>query len=164
MAGAGPEGASAEAPWAHLAIPDHLLADTHSRGSCIDATELRAISLAQLTLLGELVQSVLEGTAVIDLHPQSSWFRDRILWHHANMYHVCDHFIKPLTARFGCSYVELVASGPQAPVYFVSHAWSTRVAQTLAMLSYHAEVHSLDRNTPYWICTTAKCAWHYATH
>ena len=44
-----------------------------------------------------------------------------------NLYHLNELFLKPLTKatseRASLSYVELVATGAQRPVWFVSHWW-----------------------------------------
>ena len=37
-----------------------------------------------------------------------------------NMYHLCEHFVVPLTKRYQCSWVEMVATSEQLPVWFVS--------------------------------------------
>eukprot|EP00657_Telonema_sp_P-1_P007576 TRINITY_DN27583_c0_g1_i1.p1 TRINITY_DN27583_c0_g1~~TRINITY_DN27583_c0_g1_i1.p1 ORF type:complete len:128 (+),score=18.15 TRINITY_DN27583_c0_g1_i1:198-581(+) len=73
------------------------------------------------------------------------------------MYHICNHVVKPLTADDKCSWVEMVAQGTQKPMWFVSHAWSTRLQQTIEMLNWHGEVHSdrICKDSPYWICTFA---------
>jgi hypothetical protein len=55
-------------------------------------------------------------------------------------------------APFQCSFVELMADGPQKPVWFVSHAWSTNFKDSLEMLDYHMQVQDLDDKTPYWYC------------
>ena len=59
--------------------------------------------------------------------------------------------MKPLTKPFECSFVELVATGEQPPLWFVSHAWSTPLNETLSMLEWHSKCRKLDPNTPYWI-------------
>ena len=80
-------------------------------------------------------------------------------------YHICGHFVKPLTTRDRCSWVELVATGPQSPTWFISHWWGTPFSQTLEMLSWHGEVHKLKETDAYWYCTLANvsgimlCFW-----
>merc|ERR1712166_879330 len=76
-----------------------------------------------------------------------------------NMYNICTQFVKPLTARYQCSWVELVATGAQLPVWFISHAWATPFAQTLEMLLWHMTVHQLSIDSAYWFCTLANNQW-----
>ena len=77
------------------------------------------------------------------------------------MYQICDHFMKPLTivVPHQCSLVTLVADGPQCPVWFVSHAWSTQFYESIGMITYHAEQHGLALESLYWICTFANNQW-----
>jgi hypothetical protein len=59
-------------------------------------------------------------------------------------YHICDIIVKPITCRYRCSFVELVArEDRQDPIWFVSHFWGTPFSQTVEMLSWHAEAHEL---------------------
>ena len=80
-------------------------------------------------------------------------------------YHICGHFVKPLTTRDRCSWVELVATGPQKPTWFISHWWGTPFSQTLEMLDWHGHIHDLNQNDAYWYCTLANvsgsvlCSW-----
>ena len=79
-------------------------------------------------------------------------------------YHICDKVVKPLTKRDLCSWVELVATGAQQPIWFISHAWATAFQETLEMLDWHATVHNLPSSTGYWFCTLANVSscWLYA--
>ena len=70
-------------------------------------------------------------------------------------YHICDKVVKPLTKRDLCSWVELVATGSQLPIWFISHAWAAAFQETLEMLDWHATVHNLPSSTGYWLCTMA---------
>ena len=49
--------------------------------------------------------------------------RQRISFEMATMYHINKFFVMSLTSGCQCSYVEMVASAPQPPRWFVSHAW-----------------------------------------
>mmetsp|Transcript_89191 Transcript_89191/g.170916 ORF Transcript_89191/g.170916 Transcript_89191/m.170916 type:complete len:650 (-) Transcript_89191:82-2031(-) len=120
-----------------------------SRGSTIPETELRAITLGQISDLAALIQQVLAKAVIEDR------FVGRVGWNNVNMYHIDPNFVKPLTLDFRCSFVELVASGPQPPRWFVSHWWGTAFHQTVALLNFHASQRSLSMETPYWICTFA---------
>merc|ERR1719361_1781024 len=101
-------------------------------------TAVRGISLQQLQNLAEFVQTILAKQEIVDNNPYSPMRGRRITWDVANMYHVCEHFIMPITKTAACSYVEIVASEVQKPVWMVSHAWSTPFEQTLMMLRHHA--------------------------
>ena len=65
------------------------------------------------------------------------------------------YVIKPATAERQCSYVELVASGPQVPAWFVSHWWGESVALFVRCLEQHAADHELGDDTPYWVCAVS---------
>ena len=43
-----------------------------------------------------------------------------VAWEDANLYHVCDSVVKPRTEQRQCSYMELVATGPQPADYFLN--------------------------------------------
>lgn len=90
-----------------------VLSNWVTRQAVINETELRAISLTQLEVFAALIEQVLRGYNLLDDSPFSSTNGQRILWPMANMYHLCDHIIKPLTAKYPCSLVELVAAGAQ---------------------------------------------------
>lgn len=128
-----------------------VAAEYAHRGSIIPRTERRGITLHQLESLVDLFQRVVEHWPIED-----SYNGQRVTWKRGNLYHLCENILKPLTARDQCSWVELVASGAQDPLWFVSHAWSTCIYQTMSMLSWHASVHQYtSHNAYYWICTTA---------
>lgn len=119
--------------------------------SCIPQTELRAITLAQLRSLYELVQQVVPLYEIVD-----AFSKEKVSLESANLYHLNDHFVKPLSATFQCSFVELVAKGPQAPKWFVSHWWGTAFKLTMALLCFHSTSRDLkEEEERYWICTFA---------
>eukprot|EP00931_Biecheleriopsis_adriatica_P023252 TRINITY_DN14724_c0_g1_i1.p1 TRINITY_DN14724_c0_g1~~TRINITY_DN14724_c0_g1_i1.p1 ORF type:complete len:502 (+),score=101.79 TRINITY_DN14724_c0_g1_i1:37-1506(+) len=72
-----------------------------------------------------------------------------------NLYDAMKYFILPATGDEQCSYVELVAKGPQKPLYFVSHWWGEPVRDFVLCLEQHAEDHKLDEDTAYWVCAYA---------
>ena len=71
------------------------------------------------------------------------------------LYDACRYVIKPATAERQCSLVELMASGPQPPRWFVSHWWGEEICDFIACLEQHAADHCLDFHTPYWVCAYA---------
>ena len=73
-----------------------------------------------------------------------------------DMYQICDHLVKPISAPFKSSWVEVLATtGPQFGIYFLSHAWANPFTETIEMLDYHAEVKGLTSATTYWFCVFA---------
>jgi len=138
--------------WArHMPVPEAYL----KQGSTIPDTALRAIKLFQLQALVDLVFDVLAKVSIIETSHHSTICGEQITWPCVNMYQIASHFIIPLTASFLCSFVELVATGEQSPVWFASHAWSTAFKETMSMLRFHARVRKLADSTTYWICTFA---------
>ena len=101
-------------------MPDEL----REQGVTIPQTERRGITLRQLNLLGAFIQSVLLAVYLIDSSEYSATCGKRIIWAMINMYHINKHFVKPLTGHCGegCSFVELVATTAQDPVWFVRYA------------------------------------------
>eukprot|EP00913_Durusdinium_trenchii_P023028 g21623.t1 len=79
-----------------------------------------------------------------------------VAWPAVNLYVINDHFVKPFTLPFKCSWVELVSAGPQPPTWFVSHCGqlretpfvkailSPRCQGTVALLD--SEVTTFDRS------------------
>ncbi|CAK0832846.1 unnamed protein product [Prorocentrum cordatum] len=114
------ENAKCKAWMDHVTVPEAY----RERGSIISDTAKRGISVAQLQL-GTLVQEVLEKTTVVD---RSNARQD---WKRINLYIICAYFVMPLTSRFRCSFVELLADAEQVPTWFVSHYWGTPFYQTL---------------------------------
>jgi len=117
--------------------------DTHRRG----------ITIHQLSFLGSFVKEVLDTVEIRDPHPGSN--ADRITWRNVNLYHINDLFVVPLTDQFECSFVELLADGPQDPLWFISHWWGCPFMDSLSMLTFHASAHDLPQDVPYWMCTFA---------
>jgi len=76
-----------------------------------------------------------------------------------NLYHACDRIIKPATADLKCSFVELVAAGPQQPAWFVSHWFGEPVLDFVRCLTQHASDRGLAGGTPYWVCAYANNQW-----
>ena len=114
-----------------IEMPDEL----REQGVSIPQTERRGITLRQLDLLGAFIQSVLLAMVLIDSNKYSATCGERIIWAMINMYHINEHFVKPLTGHCGergCSFVELIATTTaQDPVWFV------RYIITLPSLHHH---------------------------
>jgi len=144
------ENAKCKAWMDHVTVPEAY----RERGSIISDTAKRGISVAQLQELGTLVQEVLEKTTVVD---RSNARQD---WKRINLYIICAYFVMPLTSRFRCSFVELLADAEQVPTWFVSHYWGTPFYQTLRMLSLHRLHRRLAEGCFYWLCTFANNQHH----
>ncbi|CAE7427396.1 unnamed protein product, partial [Symbiodinium natans] len=119
------------------------------RGAEIAATEERAITLKQLQELAGHVQEVSSGKYLSDSRGKA------VDWTTVNLYVISDCIVLPFTLRFRCSFVELVAEGPQLPRWFVSHWWGTPFCQTVSLLSFHGVQRQLPDASAYWICTFA---------
>ena len=122
------------ARWGGVEMPHEL----HEQGVTIPQTERRGITLRQLDLLGAFIQSVLLAVSLIDSSEYSATCGERIVWAMINMYHINEHFVKPLTGHCGergCSFVELIATTTaQDPVWFV------RYGITVPSLHHHCAI------------------------
>mmetsp|Transcript_43842 Transcript_43842/g.101285 ORF Transcript_43842/g.101285 Transcript_43842/m.101285 type:complete len:1039 (-) Transcript_43842:212-3328(-) len=76
-----------------------------------------------------------------------------------SLYHTDTYWIRPSTKQFQCSYVDLVAPGPQVPKWFVSHWWGEPVFDFVRCLERHAFLRKLPLSTPYWVCAYANNQW-----
>lgn len=124
----------------------------YSKRQCeVQRAEFRAMALLSLNELYEFATEELAALHLFDSNPRSSTHQKRVTTDLLNMYHLCDFFVKPLTLRFRCSFMEISAGSKQTPLHFVSHAWSTALRDTLSMLNYDAQCHKLTpKTTFYW--------------
>jgi len=75
-----------------------------------------------------------------------------------NLYHLEEHLIRRATAAAQCSMVELVAPGPQAAAWFVSHWWGETVAEFIACLERFCLDKGIDPESDaavFWVCAYA---------
>ena len=91
----------------------------------IPKTEERGITRAQLREVYALVEQESAGWCAAEQHPESGEWRlgGKLLDlppECINLYHVNDNLIKLKTEPFKCSYVELVSTAAQPPLWFVS--------------------------------------------
>ena len=125
-------------------------ADLRPNGCTIAKTELRAITLMQLHDVYAHIERRCEAEGWCNhkgklLRPEE-----------VTLYDATRYVIKPATAHRRCSYVELVASGPQRPAWFVSHWWGEPVARFLRCIEQHAVDHGLKgADAAYWVCAYA---------
>lgn len=79
------------------------------------------------------------------------------------MYDASRFVIKPATRAKHTSFVELIAEGRQAPLYFVSHWWGQQLASLVKCLAQHVIDRMLDSDdlvlsytrgqaAAYWVC------------
>mmetsp|Transcript_16418 Transcript_16418/g.29159 ORF Transcript_16418/g.29159 Transcript_16418/m.29159 type:complete len:592 (+) Transcript_16418:31-1806(+) len=123
-------------------------------GCCIERAEERAISLHQLT--GVVASSIRRFTV------QEGW-KDRdgreLTPQTVDLYSLVPHFIKPATASRKCSFVELVATSPQPPDWFVSHWWGEPVLDFVKCLWQHSRDRNHEATATYWVCAYANNQW-----
>ena len=81
------------------------------RGCTIAKTEERAITVRQLRELVEQLKRRCVAEGWTSTNPSKNG--ERLTPETVTLYDLCHYLIKPLTAARKCSYVELVASGPQ---------------------------------------------------
>jgi len=128
-------------------------------GDCckIEDTAQRGITLEQLRGVATEIRRrcVAEGWTGEFYCPDGTRETRALTPSTTNLYHLTANFIKPMTAAHLCSYVEMVARGPQTPLWFVSHWWGEPVLQFLACIERHAADHGLDADTAYWVCAYA---------
>ena len=141
-----------------------------SRSAHIADTARRSMTLAQLNVFAGFVYTVLMDSFINDGNQHSPTFDQRVTWGVLTMYHVCTHFIAPLTedvfspqsqCHSSCSFVELVAENPQDPLWFVSHFWGDPFALLVRMLNYQALAHKLGDHATYWVCTFGSLPLHW---
>ena len=61
-----------------------------------------------------------------------------------NLYDIKDRLIMKRTESKKCSYVELIATGPQKPTRFVSHWWGEPVFSVIRCLDQHFGDHIVE--------------------
>eukprot|EP00930_Biecheleria_cincta_P083151 TRINITY_DN72779_c0_g1_i1.p1 TRINITY_DN72779_c0_g1~~TRINITY_DN72779_c0_g1_i1.p1 ORF type:complete len:669 (-),score=97.88 TRINITY_DN72779_c0_g1_i1:264-2270(-) len=122
-------------------------------GCSIPQTELRGITLPQLHTALSCATALCMEELWTSTRPED---KDLPLSHETiNLYDLVHYLVKPATASRKCSHVELVASGMQTPVWFVSHWWGEAVANFIACLKQHSKDRGLDEHSPYWVCAYA---------
>ena len=128
-------------------------------GCDIPQTELRGIKLKQLRKLYEHIeQRCAEGEwEVFDVKDESGNTKYKTIKktpETINLYDVNQNIILPLTKERKCSFVELIATEPQPPKWFVSHWWGEPVKNFISCLSEHAQDRKLSDDTTYWVGLT----------
>lgn len=116
----------------------------------------RAITLRQLRQIYSLIQARCEA---------EGWVSSDRAQHGAlltpervTLHDVVEHLIMPLTSAYACSAVELLASGPQRPSWYVIHAREEPVHDMIACLAQHAADRGMGEDTAYWVRARARAA------
>lgn len=123
-----------------------------TRRCTVGDTAHRAVSLAQLNEFFEFVTQEFSERHLMDTEPRSATCNQRITVDIANMYHTCSSFVLPLTYPTKCAFMELMADAAQPPMWFVSHAWSTVLQCTVAMINWHATSREMEADTAHYWC------------
>lgn len=121
---------------------EQLLRETFASCSYIDCAEQRSITFEQLK---SALSFALENcSAWQDLErPRGHLLSSETL----NSYHLTDWVVKPATAPWSCSLVELLAEEPQEPATFVICAWRQTLQEVMDCLSQQPE--------PFWMAACA---------
>jgi len=125
-------------------------------GCRIKLTEERAITLKQL----RAVLAQIDRRCAVE--EWSGFTGDTLKPEEVNLYDVNKYVILPATVEKQCSFVELFASSPQKPRFFVSHWWGEPVRAFIFCLAAHSTDHMLDEFVAYWVCAYANNQWNLA--
>ena len=98
-----------------------------SKGCSIPEAAQRGITLGQLRSFARKAQRAL----------RKKW--PNMEWEKVSTQDVCTHFILPVTRDRGCSYVELVAEGPQFPSIYIDYQFSMFFADIITSVEWLGE-------------------------
>jgi len=125
--------------------------EKRKEGCKVEDWSHRGVTLVQWRSFVKKVRGA-HGAERWDCLEWSTQERRKYRWEELLIYHVYEHFLKPLLDRSGsCSYMELVSDGPQMPSFFVSHKWSNTFHGLAATLDCFAEARQLPDNASLWI-------------
>jgi len=118
----------------------------------------RGISVGQLRELADYLRRLCKTGALRYTKASRGPQGERIQWTRMTMFEICNEVIKPVIRSLGvaeCSWVELVASGPQRPHTFISHFWKEFFRDFMSTV-YNLEMErGLTVRHAVWICTFA---------
>jgi len=129
-----------------------------SKGCIIERTEERAITIPQLDRVLNHIQRRCEAEHWLETRD----FTNTLLYKKVNLYETNFYVIRPSTKDLRIAFVELIATGPQSPKWFVSHFWGEAVWDFIVCLKQHSLDRELDDTTAYWICAYANRQWDLA--
>ena len=127
-------------------------------GCEIAKTEMRAIRLVQLLAIKKHVERRCAAEGWLDYQGTP------LAPERASLYEVCRHVIKPATLEKQTSYVELIATEPQKPIWFVSHWWGEAIFEFVWCIDQHSKDHTKKdqwgtvinkeavETCGYWVC------------
>eukprot|EP00439_Symbiodinium_sp_Y106_P027146 s2015_g3.t1 len=72
-----------------------------------------------------------------------------------NFYHLSKYLLLPMTQSRKCAFVEMLASQPQPPSWFLSHWWGTPVVALADCVLKHGATRGLGPDSSYWIWALA---------
>lgn len=72
-----------------------------------------------------------------------------------NLYHIATWLIGPATITEDCSFVELLTSCEQIPLWFVSHWWGECLVDFMQCLELHLQIRRVGEDPAYWVCAYA---------
>merc|ERR1712137_1318448 len=105
----------------------------------------RGITVQQLSDFACLVNSALTSACKSD-NPG-----EMVTWEKVSFEEVKNAYIVPLIGPHQCSFVELVASSPQTPMWFISHWMGYSFANLIKAIIFHADCRKMSWETTYWI-------------
>ncbi|CAE7266599.1 FBL4 [Symbiodinium sp. CCMP2592] len=127
-----------------------LLSTRYSSRCRIDAPEDRAITFDQLTEVLNYAVSACDrwqDLSTSEIQPLTS--------HGLDHYDVVNWILRPVSEANSGSFVEMVATCPQEPEYYLSHYFGQPVGDILQCVRHHLRTRHFSDDTPYW-------AWAYA--
>jgi Ran GTPase-activating protein (RanGAP) involved in mRNA processing and transport len=126
------------------------------KGCEIENVEERAVTLAQLEAIFEAVRErCAAGGSWWCLEEQSgdapSWEARVLPPQDVHLDHFLHTVARPATRARNCSFVELMATGPQPPEWVASLVWAEPIESLVACIRQHAADRGYDRHTAIWI-------------
>ena len=114
-------------------------------GCAIEETAMRGITPEQLKLVKAHIQRRCSAEAWL------TWAGTKLAPKKVSLYEAARYVIKPATYLKQCSFVELIATGEQEPLYFVSHWWGEPVFDFIQCINQHSIDRKLGKTAPYWV-------------
>lgn len=109
-----------------------------TQGCVIDYVGHRGVTLGQLRTFSRKAQRQI-ARAQFD-----------IPWEEITVADICEKVVKKETAHRSCSYVELIADGPQIPQYCINYQFATSYADVMSSIEWFAEACNLKDSAVLW--------------
>jgi len=108
--------------------------------------EHRGITMTQLCDFSALAESIITSRI------QSGNTKNMTKWESTTLEELSTRYIVPLIRPHQCSFVELVTSSPQVPVWFVSHWMGGSFTKFMKVVTFHNNCRKTSEDDPpYWI-------------